>query len=508
MEVRRYGTRALLISPREVAPLIDHPGVVEVVPGADTVLVVVRDADAVDSVRDSVEVLEAGNVRSDVADDSGREVVLDVVYDGEDLADVAAASGLSVESVIALHSGALYRCDFCGFAPGFAYLSGLDPLLHLPRRSTPRTSVPAGSVAIAGPYTAAYPSASPGGWHLLGRTDATLWDLDADPPAPITPGTTVRFRPVDASGRESSGQSGRFAPRTPDRPDRAQLGGRRHVLRVITVGVATSLQDRGRAGYAHLAVPGSGALDRRSADLVNRLVGNPPDAAALETAGGLVLEAIAPATVADSTTGAVQALRPGMTISVDPAPGESWAYLAVRGGFDGRQVLGSRSWDGLSKLGPPPPEPGDTLTAGPDPATPVATDQAPHPPAQQAIVVNVSVGPRADWFAPDAMDHLTTTAWTVAATSRVGLRLTGQALTRTRTEELPSEGLVLGAIQVPPDGQPVVMLADHPTTGGYPVLAVVDDDDIGRLVQRPPGSTVRFRPIDQVGTRATCSVSP
>ena len=230
MEVRRYGTRALLISPREVAPLIDHPGVVEVVPGAETVLVVVRDADAVDSVRDSVEALEAGNVRSDVADDSGREVVLDVVYDGEDLADVAAASGLSVESVIALHSGALYRCDFCGFAPGFAYLSGLDPRLHLPRRSTPRTSVPAGSVAIAGPYTAAYPSASPGGWHLLGRTDATLWDLDADPPALITPGTTVRFRPVDAdlggeSAPDSPDRSGR--PERRNRPEAAQLRGRR-----------------------------------------------------------------------------------------------------------------------------------------------------------------------------------------------------------------------------------------------------------------------------------------
>jgi KipI family sensor histidine kinase inhibitor len=507
VEVRRYGTRALLISPREVALLIDHPGVVEVVPGAETVLVVVRDADAVDSVGDSVEALEAGNVRSDVADDSGREVVLDVVYDGEDLADVAAASGLSVESVIALHSGALYRCDFCGFAPGFAYLSGLDPRLHLPRRATPRASVPAGSVAIAGAYTAAYPSASPGGWNLIGRTDALLWDLADDPPALIPPGTTVRFRArVARSGRPTAPKTDRRPPRRGTGPEAAQNGN--PVLRVITVGVATSLQDRGRAGYAHLAVPGSGALDRRSADLVNRLVGNPPDAAALETAGGLVLEAIAPATVADSTTGAVQALRPGMTISVDPAPGESWAYLAVRGGFEGQHALGSRSWDGLSKLGPPPPEPGDTMNAGPDPATPVATDQAPHPTAQQAIVVNVSVGPRADWFAPDAMDQLTTTAWTVAATSRVGLRLTGQALIRTRTEELPSEGLVLGAIQVPPDGQPVVMLADHPTTGGYPVLAVVDDDDIGRLVQRPPGSTVRFRPNDQVGTRATCSVSP
>ena len=136
-------------------------------------------------------------------DGSDREVVLDVVYDGDDLGDVAGAAGLTVEEVVEIHSGALYGCDFCGFAPGFAYLSGLDPRLHLPRRATPRTSVPAGSVAIAGPYTAAYPSASPGGWHLLGRTDATMWDLGADPPALITPGATVRFRPVDRSGHHS-----------------------------------------------------------------------------------------------------------------------------------------------------------------------------------------------------------------------------------------------------------------------------------------------------------------
>ena len=265
------------------------------------------------------------------------------------------------------------------------------------------------------------------------------------------------------------------------------------MLRVVTAGVATSVQDRGRVGYAYLGVPGSGAVDRTSAGLVNRLVGNPPEAAVLETAGGLALEAAAATIVADSATGAVRALRPGETIAVDPKPGESWAYLAVRGGFAVQPVLGSRSWDSLSKLGPPPPQPGDELAAGDDPATPVATDQAPQAPADQTSVVRVRHGPRADWFREDAVHHLTAAEWTVTAASRVGVRLDGPPLTRTRQAELPSEGLVIGAVQVPPDGQPVVMLADHPTTGGYPVIAVVAEDDVGRLAQRPAGSTVRFR---------------
>lgn len=486
MEIRAYGTRALLVAPRDVASLIDHPDVTEVVPGAETVLVVVTDATRLDSVRRSVEALAGEVVGTGSVDGLDREVVLDVVYDGDDLADVAAAVGVSVEEVIEVHSGGVYRCDFCGFAPGFGYLSGLDPRLQLPRRATPRTSVPAGAVAIAGPYTAAYPGASPGGWHLLGRTDATLWDLAADPPALITPGTTVRFQLVRSPiWAPTVTESGLSTPRWAGSP----------VLRVNNAGVATSLQDRGRPGYAHLAVPSSGAVDRRSADLVNRLVGNPPDAAVLETAGGLVLEAVAPAAVvADSATGAVRALTAGQTIAVNPAEGEVWAYLAIRGGFAVEQVLGSRSWDTLSKLGPEPPQSGTTLAAGTDPATPVATDQAPHRPSEHPTVVRISEGPRTDWFTTAALDQLMSSLWTVAATSRVGIRLGGPALQRVNLDELPSEGLVVGAIQVPPDGQPVVMLADHPTTGGYPVLAVVAEGDVGRLAQRPPGSTVRFQP--------------
>ncbi len=203
--------------------------------------------------------------------------------------------------------------------------------------------------------------------------------------------------------------------------------------------------------------------------------------------------------VADSATGAVRALTAGETIAVNPAAGETWAYLAVRGGFEAQLILGSRSWDSLSKLGPAPPQSGDTLAAGDDPGQPVATEQAPHPPREQATVIRVREGPRADWFAPGVLDVLTSTDWTVTSTSRVGTRLSGPQLARANHTELPSEGLVLGAVQVPPDGQPVVMLADHPTTGGYPVIAVIEEADVGRLAQCPPGSIVRFRAIDRTG---------
>jgi KipI family sensor histidine kinase inhibitor len=503
VEVRRYGARALLLSAGGVAPVdiaaavlsaaVD--GVVDVVPAAETVLVVVGDATRLDAARGAVEGLEVG-AGGTTTDAAGSEVLLDVVYDGPDLADVASASGLTADDVVAVHSGASYRCEFCGFAPGFAYLSGLDPRLVLPRRATPRTSVPAGSVAIAGRYTGVYPSASPGGWHLLGHTDAVLWDLAADPPALITPGTTVRFRPTSSTNWVSTVSiSRRSTTRSIDGTGDTQIGG----LRVVNAGMATSVQDGGRPGYADLAVPASGAVDPARRDLVNRLVGNPAGAAVVETAGGLVVEAEAAVVVADSTSGALRALLPGQTIAVGPAAGQVWAYLAVRGGIEAPVVLGSRSWDSLSRLGPSPPQAGDVLPIGRDPGTPVTVDQAPIRARGPVDAIGVRVGPHADRFATGALDALVSAPWAVTTSSRVGVRLAGAPITRADDGELPSEGLVHGAIQVPPDGQPVVMLADHPTTGGYPVLAVVDDGELGRLAQQPPGSEVRFRPIDRKG---------
>jgi KipI family sensor histidine kinase inhibitor len=167
-------------------------GVVDVVPAAQTVLVTCTDRAALRAVGEVVADIVPVATGADVGD----VVTIPVRYDGADLADVAAAAGLTVADVIELHSTAEYVAAFCGFSPGFAYLRGLPRALQLPRRSTPRTSVPAGSVAIASEYAAVYPRASPGGWHLLGTTDAVLFDPTSDPPALIQPGTGVRFAPT------------------------------------------------------------------------------------------------------------------------------------------------------------------------------------------------------------------------------------------------------------------------------------------------------------------------
>lgn len=199
LRVLPYGPRALLVE-------TDHPtttadvlrsldGVEEIVPGACTVLVLHDGRRHIDADIANAASQSSTNVASSI---DGPVVVIDVVYDGVDLDDVATRIGLDVGSLVDLHSSAEYEVAFCGFAPGFAYLSGLPDGLHVPRRDTPRTRVPAGSVAIAGPYAAVYPTASPGGWNLLGHTDATVWDVTVDPPALLTPGTRVRFRPVEA----------------------------------------------------------------------------------------------------------------------------------------------------------------------------------------------------------------------------------------------------------------------------------------------------------------------
>jgi KipI family sensor histidine kinase inhibitor len=193
------GRRAVLVELDDVlgfqAALTQSPpdGVVELVPAARTLLV--RFDPSVTNAERLGPLLRQVSPVDSVAADAG-EVVLPVVYDGEDLADVAAETGLSVASVISRHTAETYVSAFCGFAPGFAYLTGSNPALHVPRRSSPRTRIPAGSVAIAGEYSAVYPSASPGGWRLLGRTEVPVWDVERDPPNLLPPGTRVRFTAV------------------------------------------------------------------------------------------------------------------------------------------------------------------------------------------------------------------------------------------------------------------------------------------------------------------------
>lgn len=187
----------------------DRPeGVVEIVPGPETVLVVAPGADQgrLRALLEEVVGRERARTAARAPAEETAVVTIPVVYDGADLDSVAALAGISADEVIARHAGRELVVGWLGFAPGFAYLTGLDPVLETPRLNTPRTSVPAGSVAIAGPYSAVYPTASPGGWRLIGRTSARVWDTAADPPSLFRPGMRVRFEPV-RERRERSDQS-------------------------------------------------------------------------------------------------------------------------------------------------------------------------------------------------------------------------------------------------------------------------------------------------------------
>ena len=264
------------------------------------------------------------------------------------------------------------------------------------------------------------------------------------------------------------------------------------MIEVLSPGLLTTIQDLGRPGWASIGVPPSGAVDRESLELGNVLVGNPPGAAALEaTLVGPRLVFRTRTLIA--LTGAVRTPRTAEVegeLDVGELVGGARAYLCVRGGIEVDPVLGSRSTDLLTGLGSKPLRPGDVLAVGADPGRPPAERR---PPERQPGPLRVVPGPRDDWFEPDALTALTTAEWRVTpAANRVGIRLAGLTLDRVRTEELLSEGLVTGAIQVPPNGQPILLLNDHPTTGGYPVIAVVAEDDLCRAGQLRPGDTVRF----------------
>ncbi len=517
-------------------------GQVDVVPGAESLLV---------HFTGPATVLRAAQLRRRVSalatvrlanPDESRSVVLDVAYDGPDLDEVGDLTGLGRDGVVEAHTGTPWRVAFCGFAPGFGYLAGGDPRLRVPRRESPRAEVPSGAVGLAGEYSGVYPRRSPGGWQLIGHTDADLWDLHRDPPALLRPGMTVRFRPTRPSMTVSSGIAAALdaAPASRDNvplPAAPPIDGT-PALVVVKPGMQCTVQDLGRVGYAAMGVSPSGAADRGAAARANSLVGNPADAAVLEILnGGAEFEAQTDVVVA--VTGASAALTCvratplgaaellesdcGVALSVGtrlrvgrPRNGLR-TYLAVRGGFLVPPVLGSRSADTLAGLGAAPLRAGDVLPVGettipasefavnrhrgrPDRASPAApggerdepTDaigSGPEPPVNLAI----TPGPQRNWLTDGALAHLSEDTWTVSpASNRVGLRLSGPPLDRARTGELPSQGVVRGAVQVTPSDELVVFIADYPVTGGYPVIAVLTDDAADRAAQLRPGGPVRF----------------
>ncbi|MFG2002864.1 biotin-dependent carboxyltransferase family protein [Spirillospora sp. NPDC048911] len=279
-------------------------------------------------------------------------------------------------------------------------------------------------------------------------------------------------------------------------------------LEIISPGPLSTVQDLGRPGHAALGVGAAGAADPAALRLANRALGNPEGAAAIEvTLGGLTLRshkavyaivtgAPAPITV----NGRSEAPYAPFLIPADAElrlatpPTGLRSYLAIRGGLDITPTLGSRSTDTFAKLGPAALTAGTLLPIGPHPIAPIGVDVLPvAPPPSGDVHLRVLPGPRADWFTEDARRTLLTSPYEVTSEiDRVGMRLTGPPLTRARHDELPSEGMITGALQVPSSGAPVLFLADHPLTGGYPVIAVVATPDIGRAAQTRPGQRLRF----------------
>ena len=523
-EVRPLGDRALLIGAADataaralaqaLGTALDEGA--EVVCGSATVMVHATDPDtelrSVQAVADSV--LERGPAAaaSENAAEPGPPLTIPCRFDGPDLDDVAALARCAPDDVAALLTAQPLTVEVVGFSPGFAYLGRLPRRLErAPRRARPRPVVPAGSVAIANGHAAVYPTASPGGWNLVGRTGVPLFSPERRPFAVLAPGDRVRFTVAGAGERVEP-------PPVMAPPWSAPLGAR-PVLEVVAPGLRAVVQDGGRRAVASVGVPGAGPADPVSFALANGLAGNARGAGTLElTGGGARLGCLGPCHVAvvgaapevrvDGTpapAGQLLPLLPGQVLEVGRQHGGCRSYLSVAGGFLAPEWFGSSASDELTGLGAGPLVPGARLHAGPW-APPLgdhvregcATELVPDAP----VPLRVLPGPHPEQFGPDALAQLAEGVFVVAsASNRVGLRLredpSGADLPwRPAGGELDSQGVVTGVVQVPPDGGPVVLLPDHATLGGYPVLAVVVAADHGLLGQCAPGTAVRLVPTD------------
>jgi KipI family sensor histidine kinase inhibitor len=444
-----------------------------------------------------------------------------------DLADVARRTGLAGDEVIARHLAATYDVGLVGFLPGFAYLHGLDPALALPRRDTPRTHVPAGSVGIADRMTGVYPIASPGGWHLIGRVPLPMFDAHAAPPARLARGDRVRFVRVDRATFErlareqASGSPAHVADARPE-----------PTIVVERPGLLTTVQDAGRWGHHAVGVGQSGWFDDVAPRIANALVGNATDAAVLEcTLLGPLLRFTRDALVAITGADMAPALddrpvplhrplrvRAGQRLALGPAATGCRSYIAIAGGLDIPIVLGSASTHLRAGFGG---HEGRALRTGDALATsaPTATSHAiiaNRAPRDDTILdvtptrefsshhasTRLSLHACVDAFGNATPGDALDATWTVQASSdRMGLRLAGPRLAHADSADAgrtPSEPTVCGTVQLPPDGQPIVLGVDRQVTGGYPVLGTVCAVSRAALAQLRPGSVMQFVAVTSV----------
>ena len=423
---------------------------------------------------------------------AGEEFVIPVAYGGEngpDLVEVAEKTGLSPAEVISLHAGASYTVAAVGFSPGFPYLLGLPERLNLPRRPTPRLVVPAGSVAVAGSQAGIYPFDSPGGWHVLGKTCIRLFDPLALRPALMRIGDRVRFSPVEKIEP--------IKKITHVREAQDSYG-----IEVITPGAMTTVQDLGRPGYESSGVSPGGAVDRQALRMANLIVGNAEDASAFEIfLIGPVLKFHSPAVISLVTSsGKSRAVAAGEIVDFSKLTDGVRAYLAVAGGLDVPRVLGSCATDlraGFGGLDGRVLQAGDRLNFGVAGRSHDCGDwHVGRPQASAQIELRCITGIQQHWFSETAKRCIFDELYRVTPTSnRMGVRLAGPALFLDTPMEMISQPVACGSVQVPPDGQPIVLLAERQTIGGYPQIAQVISVDLPKLARAGTGTAIHFRKI-------------
>jgi KipI family sensor histidine kinase inhibitor len=480
------------------------PWLLEAIPAARTLLVLF-DPDRI-AHGEVEEILRRPAAASEEA--APRTVHLPTCYDGADLEELAHGARLSPPDLIRLHSGAEHRVAFLGFAPGFPYLTGAPPELAVPRLKSPRVRVPARSVAVADGYTGIYPEDSPGGWRLIGRVAARLFDPGATPPSLLLPGDRAVFDPIDPAelaAFEAVPQPPASEPAVP-------------FLRCVKPGAFTTVQGGPRHGLGALGVGAGGAMDLASLAAANALVGSPPFAGALEvTIAGPELLFLEGATFALAGADAKASLEGTWLVAGGPHRAEAGARLAigaVRGGarvylaFEGGLALPARgaparplrSGDVIGKAREAPPfpfAPPRSYAPACRPAR-LATQAKPAPPPAprgETVELRALPGPQWDFFTDAGRQTFFSAHYRVSPQSdRRGLRLEGPRVELARPSDIPPEGTAPGSVQVPGAGLPIVLGPDRPVTGGYAKIATVFSADLPLLAQARPGTIIRFSP--------------
>ncbi len=444
----------------------------------------------------------------------GRKIIIPVVYGGEygpDLTDVARFHGLTEEQVVKIHSGREYRVYMVGFVAGFPYLGEVADEIATPRLETPRLKVPAGSVGIAEKQTGIYPCEAPGGWRIIGRTPLRLFNPLQQPPVLLQLGDIVKFKPISEKEFRITEKTSQKQPA--DRFPKNKKGIK--VFQVLKPGVFTTVQDLGRYGYLRYGVPISGAMDTFSLVAANLLVANNPDDACLEiTLIGPELQALTKTQIA-ITGGAASPkingqhvpmwqtleVQEGAVVSFGKVESGCRAYLSIRGGVDTPPVLGSRSTyvrGGFGGINGRQLKTEDIiggfdvslLKVGysmPEELVPQFTGQ---------FKARVILGPQADMFTERGITTFLSSQYKVTLEAdRMGYRLEGPIIEHKAKADIISDALLPGAVQIPKNGKPIMMMRDAQTAGGYPKIAVIITPDVSTLGQAKTNDIIEFSKI-------------